>query len=242
VTSALLIVAAAAWLVIISLARDMGVMPGTMGLGLVGFIGVWSLMMGAMMLPSISPLSSLYARTVRDNRFVRLTLLTLGYLAVWAAAGFVAYVLAAGSERLAVHAPGWAQAVAVGSCFACGIYQMTSLKDRCLQHCRSPLGHLIHYTSLNGPVVDLRVGINHGAWCLGCCWSLMVLLVTFGVMNVLAMILLAAVIVIEKIVQPRRWFSILVGLAAIGLGIAIWIHPSLASGLFSTPDGSMGEM
>jgi predicted metal-binding membrane protein len=70
----------------------------------------------------------------------------------------------------------------------------------------------------------------------------MVLLVTFGVMNVVAMILLAAVIVIEKIVQPRRWFSILVGLAAIGLGIAIWIHPSLASGLFSTPDGSMGEM
>jgi Predicted metal-binding integral membrane protein (DUF2182) len=150
VTSALLIVAAAAWLITISLARDMGVMPGTMGLGLIGFVGVWSLMMGAMMLPSISPLSSLYARTIRDNRFIRLTLLTLGYLAVWAAAGFVAYVLATGGERLAVHAPGWAQAVAVGSCFACGIYQMTSVKDRCLQHCRSPLGHLIHYTSLTG--------------------------------------------------------------------------------------------
>jgi predicted metal-binding membrane protein len=239
-TSVLLVVAAGAWLATVALATDMDVMPGTMGLGLVAFLGAWTLMMAAMMLPSITPLASLYTRTMRRHRVRRVSLLTIGYLSVWAAVGVVAFLLAAGGERLADGAPGWAQAVAIGSCVACGIYQMTSAKDRCLQHCRSPLGHLLRYTSMRGPLVDARVGVDHGAWCLGCCWGLMVLLVTFGVMNVFAMIVLAAVIVIEKVFLPGRWFSIGVGLAAFGLAVGIWVDPSLAAGFHATPD--MGQM
>ncbi|MGZ4764408.1 MAG: DUF2182 domain-containing protein [Ilumatobacteraceae bacterium] len=241
-SSLLLIVAAGAWLTTIAVARNMGAMPGTMGLGLFGFLGVWTLMMAAMMLGSIAPLASLYARTMRDHLVRRAASLAVGYLAVWAAVGLVGFALAAGAQRLADNAPGWAQGVAIGTCVACGTYQMTSLKDRCLQHCRSPLGHLLRYTSLRGRFVDTRVGIDHGIWCLGCCWSLMLLLVTFGVMNVLAMVVLAAVIVVEKIFAPGRWFSVGVGLVAFALAIAIWADPSLAPGLHATTTTMMGGM
>jgi predicted metal-binding membrane protein len=241
-TSALLIAAALAWVVTIVVARDMGVMPGTMGLAVVAFLGVWTLMMAAMMLPSITPLASLYARTMRDHRARRVALLAVGYLAVWAAVGVVAFGLAAGGERLADRAPGWAQAAAVGSCLACGIYQMTPLKGRCLRKCRSPLGHLLRYTSFRGPLADTRVGLHHGAWCLACCWSLMLLLVTFGVMSVVAMVGLAAVILAEKLLAPGRWFSIAVGAAAVALGVAIWINPALARGLHATTATYMGGM
>ncbi len=226
----LLVAAAGAWLATIAIATDMDVMPGTMGLGWLAFLGAWTLMMAAMMLPSITPLASLYVRTMRGHAARRTVLLSAGYLAVWAAIGLVAFVVAAGADRLATHAPGWAQAVAIVSCVACGVYQLTPAKERCLRHCRSPLGHLLRYSSMRGPLVDVRVGIDHAAWCLACCWSLMVLLVTFGVMNLYAMVVLAAVIVIEKVLVPGRWFSVVVGLAALGLGIAVWIDPSLAAG------------
>ncbi len=241
-TSALLIVAALAWVLTVGIAHNMDAMPGTMGLALGSFLGVWTLMMGAMMLPSITPLASLYARTMHDHRARRLGLLSVGYLVAWAAVGLVAFALAAGGERLADDAPGWAQAAAVTTCFACGIYQMTPLKDRCLQHCRSPLGQLLRYTSFRGPLADTRVGLFHGGWCVACCWALMLLLVTFGVMSVVAMVLLAAVILAEKLWAPGRWFSIAIGMGAIVLGVAVWLDPSLAPGLHAATDASMGGM
>ena len=234
VASALLGGAALAWLATIALARDMGVGPGVMGRSLAGFVGVWALMMAAMMLPSIVPLTSLYSRTMSDHRARRTVLLSVGYLVVWVAAGVVAFLLAAGAGWLASGHDGVAQAAAIVVFAACGIYQMTPLKDRCLQHCRSPLGHLLRYTSFRGPLADVRVGLDHGAWCLACCWSLMLLLIAFGVMNLLAMAGLAVVVLVEKVLCPGRWFSVLVGLAAFGMAIAIWIEPSLAPGLHAT--------
>ena len=241
-TSLLLVVAAVAWLVTVLMATDMGVMPGTMGLGFVGFVGAWTLMMAAMMLMSIAPFASLYSRTMRDHRTRRVVSLASGYLAVWGGAGVVGFGAAAGADRLATHAPGWAQATAVGTCLLCAAYQLTPLKERCLQHCRSPLGHLMHYTSLRGPLVDARVGLGHGAWCLGCCWAMMLLLVTFGVMNVVAMLVLASVIVVEKVLAPGRWFSIAIGVAALGFGVAIWINPALAPGLYAAAPMTIGGM
>ena len=223
--------AALAWLFTVASARNMGVMPGTMGLGFAGFLGTWSLMMAAMMLPSIVPVASLYARMRKDRRVRRVASLSIGYLSVWACTALAAFGLAAGGDRLARDAPGWAQGAAVASCLACGAYQMTSLKDRCRQHCRSPLGHLIRYGSFRGRLSDFRVGVHHGAWCLVCCWSLMLLMITFGVMNIMAMVVVAGVILIEKVTSPSRWFSVAVGLASIALAIGIWIHPALAPGL-----------
>jgi predicted metal-binding membrane protein len=215
-TSVFCVVAAAAWLVTIAAARDMGVMP-------------------AMMLPSVVPLATLYTATMRDHRARRTVLLVAGYLVVWTAAGLVAFAGAAGADRLATHAPEWAHAVAIATCLACGVYQMTPIKDACLKHCRSPLGHLVKFASYRGPLADARVGLTHGGWCLSCCWSLMLLFVTFGVMNVLAMVMLAAIILVEKIVAPGRWFSIAVGIAAGALAVAIWINPTLAPGLHASP-------
>jgi len=238
-TSILLVAAAVAWVATIAIATGMDVMPGTMGLSLLAFLGAWTLMMAAMMLPSITPLTSLYTRTMRGHRVRRIGLLTVGYLAVWAAAGMIAFVVGAGAERLADNAPGWAQATAIAACVACGIYQLTPAKNRCLQHCRTPLGHLLRYTSWRGPLLDARVGVDHGAWCLACCWALMVLLITFGVMNVAAMVVLAVVIVIEKIFEPGRWFSVAVGAAAFGLAVAVWVDPALATGFYAPSDMGM---
>ena len=89
-----LMLAAGAWAATLVLARGMAGMTGTMGLGLAAFVPVWTLMMAAMMLPSVTPTSTLYARTMRRNRAARISGLVAGYLAVWAAAGLPAYGLA----------------------------------------------------------------------------------------------------------------------------------------------------
>ena len=238
--SVLCAIAAVAWLITARAAVETAAMPGTMGLGVIGFVGMWTLMMTAMMLPSISPLTGLYLRVTPDHRTTRAISLAAGYLTVWATAGLGAFALAAGAERLAVSAPDSAHATAVAVCAACGVYQMTSLKGRCLAHCRTPLGHLLRYRSMTGPLVELRVGISHGGWCLACCWSLMVVLIAFGVMNLLIMAILAAVILVEKLVAPGRWFSIVIGVASCALAVGVWIDPSLAPGLH--PGATMVQM
>ena len=194
----LLILAAGAWAATLALARGMAGMAGTMGLGLALFVPVWTLMMAAMMLPSVAPTASLYARTFRENRTVRTGGLVAGYLAVWAAAGVPAYGLAWLAGWLTGKHPSAAHIMAVAVFAVCGIYQLSSLKDRCLAHCRSPLGLLLHYGSYRGRSRDLRVGVHHGGFCLGCCWALMVILIAVGVMNVVAMIGLAALVLVEK--------------------------------------------
>ena len=190
----LLILAAGAWAATLALARGMAGMAGTMGLGLALFVPVWTLMMAAMMLPSVAPTASLYARTFRENRAVRTACAVARYLAVWAAAGVPAYGLAWLAGWLTGKHPSAAHIMAVAVFAVCGIYQLSSLKDRCLAHCRSPLGLLLHYGSYRGRSRDLRVGVHHGAFCLGCCWALMVILIAVGVMNVVAMIGLAALV------------------------------------------------
>ena len=121
----LLIVAAGAWAATIALARGMAGMTGTMGLGLAAFVAIWTLMMAAMMLPSVTPTASLYARTFRDNRAVRIAGLVVGYLAVWAAAGLPAYGLAWLTGRLTGTHPGAAHILAVAVFAAAGLYQLS---------------------------------------------------------------------------------------------------------------------
>ena len=213
----LLILAAGAWAATLAIARGMTGMTGTMGLGLAAFVPIWTLMMAAMMLPSVAPTASLYAKTVRSNRVARVAGLVLGYLAVWAAAGLPAYGLARLTGWLTGQHPSAAHILAVAVFAVCGVYQLSRLKDRCLAHCRSPLALLLHYGSYRGRFRDLRVGVDHGRYCLGCCWGLMVILVAVGVMNVAAMVGLAALVLIEKVwtwgpaaagsQAPRRWPS-----------------------------------
>jgi predicted metal-binding membrane protein len=230
-----LILAAGAWAVTIALARGMAGMTGTMGLGLAVFVPIWTLMMAAMMLPSVAPTASLYARTFRDNRALRTAGLVGGYLAVWAAAGVPAYGLAWLAGWLTGMHPEAAHVMAVAVFGVVGVYQLSSLKDRCLAHCRSPLGLLLHYGSYRGRSRDVRVGVHHGAYCLGCCWGLMAILIAVGVMNVAAMIGLAALVLVEKVWKWGPAAGRIAGSAVLALAVAtIWL-PWLAPGLHAAP-------
>jgi len=240
-TAALLVLAAAAWAATLAAARGMSGMTGTMGLSFLLFVAVWTLMMAAMMLPSVAPTASLYSRSISERRPLRLTGLITGYLAVWSVAGLPAYGLARLASWLDASHPGAAHWLAVAIFASCGVYQLSSLKDRCLAHCRSPFGLLLRYGSFRGRSRDLRVGAHHGAYCLGCCWALMALLIAVGVMNVLAMVGLAAFILAEKAWARGPAAGRLAGLAALGLAVAtIWL-PWLAPGLHAMRPMMMGS-
>ena len=239
--SLLLVGAAIAWVGVVAVARHMGPMPGTMGLGIGTFVAVWALMMAAMMLPSVTPFASLYTRTFTDHRGRRVLALALGYLLVWSVAAIPAYGVAWLADRLVAVHPTGATALAAAIFAGCGIYQLTPLKDRCLARCRSPLGFVLKFGSYRGRSRDLRVGLYHGAFCLACCWGLMALLVAFGLMNLAAMIVLAAVVVIEKTGPWGRRFSRTLGIVALVLAVVVVFQPHLAPGL-QPASGSMGSM
>jgi predicted metal-binding membrane protein len=211
--------------------RDMSAMPGTMGLGPAEFVAMWALMMAAMMLPSVWPFVAVYERTIRVRRVARLGALAGGYLMAWAVVGVAAFGVAWVFGKLAADRPGLARAVAVAAFAALGIYQLTPLKFRCLSHCRSPLAHLLHYTSFKGPQRDVRAGIEHGLYCLGCCWALMLVLLAFGVMNLPAMIGVAVVIAVEKVWRFGEAFARVVGVSALVYAALVGVEPSLAPGL-----------
>lgn len=230
-TSVLFVVAAGAWVGVIAVSRGMGAMPGTMGLSLGLFVGVWSLMMTAMMLPSTAPFAALYTRTLTDHRPRRIAELAVGYLLVWTIAAVPAYALAWLAGELVGTRPAAVRVLAAVIFAACGIYQLTPVKDRCLAKCRSPLGFVLKYGSYRGRMRDARVGINHGAFCLACCWALMALLVAFGLMNVAAMVVLAAVVLVEKAGPSARRFSQALGIASLVLAVVAVFNPHLAPGL-----------
>ena len=229
----LVVLAVVAWVATIGWAtsRDMSAMPGTMGLGLGEFVAMWALMMAAMMLPSVWPFVAVYERTIRRRRIARLGALAGGYLLAWALVGVAAYGVAWVFGELAAERGGLARAAAVAAFAGLGIYQLTPLKLRCLSHCRSPLAHLLHYTSFHGPLRDLRAGIEHGLYCVGCCWALMLVLIAFGVMNLAATIGVALVIAVEKMWRFGELFARVVGVSALIFAVLVGIEPSLAPGL-----------
>jgi predicted metal-binding membrane protein len=202
-----------------------------MGLGLPAFLAVWTVMTAAMMLPATAPVAALYARTIAVHRVPRMVVFTVAYLLVWAAAGLPAYALAAGLGLVA-GLPAVAGTAVAAAVFAVGgAYQLTPFKDRCLARCRSPIGLMLRYASYPGRTRDLCAGGHHGAACLGCCWSLMVLLAAFGVMNLWAMVVLTAVITAEKLAPAGRLVARAVGTASIALAVAVFWVPALAPGL-----------
>ncbi len=233
----LLIIAAIAWVAIITWSQPGEPMAGTMGLALPAFLVAWTVMMAAMMLPSVAPVASLYARSISGRRALRLTLFTVGYLVVWASAGVIAFALGSFIAGLAETDPRLGTAAGVAAYLGCGVYQLSPLKYRCLAHCRSPLSLFFRYSSYQGPLRDLRVGAHHGAYCLGCCWGLMVVLLALGAMSVVPMLVLATVVITEKLWSKGEAFSRLVGAACLGLAVAtIWI-PGLAPGFMTSVPG-----
>jgi predicted metal-binding membrane protein len=231
--------AAAAWAVTVVLAREMGNGPGTMGLALAPFLGLWVVMMAAMMLPSVAPVAVLWTRLISGvsagfGRVARLGMFLSGYLLTWAVIGAVAFAALAGTGRLLTASPTAAKWLGVAIFLAAGIYQLTPWKDWCLRRCRSPIGALMYYTGFKGRSRDVRVGLHHGATCAGCCWGLMIVLIAVGVMNVAAMAALAAVIFAEKLWRYGKPFGQAIGVVLVAVGVlAIWF-PWLLPGLHAS--------
>src|SRR5438552_4429740 len=160
----LLLAAAVAWLVVVRQASGMTSAPGTMGFHLLGFLGLWTVMMAAMMLPAVTPVGAMYARLVERQatparRVGRVGGLVAGYLLAWVGFGLLAFVLADLAGRLADREPRLAEWIGAGVLAMAGIYQLTPVKDRCLAHCRSPLSVLMHIGSYRGRLRHVRAGL-----------------------------------------------------------------------------------
>ena len=197
-------------------------MPGMAGMGappLGALVLMWWIMMAAMMLPSAAPAILLYARvrSQRSDAAVAATWTFLaGYLLVWLAFSILAALLqrsfADGAMRVAE--PGWA----AGLLIAVGIYQLTPLKQACLGRCRSPAAFISRYWR-PGPLGALRLGLLHGAVCVGCCWLLMALLFIGGVMNFVWIVGLTVLVAAEKLVPRGDWLGRAAGVALIAWGL-----------------------
>ncbi|GHG76137.1 hypothetical protein GCM10018980_73910 [Streptomyces capoamus] len=236
----LLVAACAAWVWTVTRWGGTPAMPGTMGLRLPAYLAMWTLMTAAMMLPATAPVAALYARTVTAHRAPRMAVFTIAYLLVWGAAGLPAYGLSAGLGRAAALPPAAGTAVAAAVFAIGGAYQLMPLKERCLAKCRSPIALMLRYASYPGPSRDLRAGAHHGAFCLGCCWALMLLLTAFGGMNLWAMLVLTAVITAEKLAPAGRLVARAAGITSLALSVAVFWIPALAPGLTGGGGGPAG--
>jgi len=203
--------------------------------------------MAAMMFPSVAPVAVTWVRSIRSNetgarRAFRLGTFVTGYLIAWTAFGIAAFVALLGAGQLVEHAPGAAKWLAVAIFAAAGVYQLTPLKRACLRHCRAPIMQLLHYANYKGRLRDLRVGVHHGLYCVGCCWGLMAVLVAVGAMNVAAMAVLAAVIFVEKLWRRGETFTTVVGVAFLLIALALPFAPGLAPALHQAPAPSQAPM
>ena len=214
--------------------------PGAMGLGFAAFLAAWTLMMAAMMLPALAPLTSMYLRSIRSTgtafaKTRRTAALVAGYLLAWAAFGVIAYGAALLGADLASNAPAVAPWVGAVLIAAAGVYQLTPLKDFCLRHCRSPVAFLLHVSGYKGRLRDVRVGAYHGLYCIGCCWSLMVVLIAVGVMNLVWMAALTAAILLEKTWRHGVAVSRITGVLLIVFAFFVPAFPWLLPGLYMAP-------
>jgi predicted metal-binding membrane protein len=243
----LLVLSIVAWLVTGDRMGGMDTGPGT-DLGSLGFyVTAWVVMMAAMMFPSIAPMVVMYRR-IEQGRRERgaatpgaTAVFVAGYLVSWTLFGLAAYVLLEIIDSLSIDALSWNEGgryLAGAVILTAAVYQLTPLKDACLTKCRSPLAFVMNHWH-RGYFGALRMGIEHGAWCVGCCWALMAALFALGVMSVGWMIFVAALIATEKLLPwkavANRGIALL--LVALGIGVAFW--PGQVPGLTLPDQASM---
>ena len=215
------------------------------GLGtLAWFLGVWVVMMAAMMFPSVAPTVALYSRMTKRRSPIAPSFFATGYLVAWAGVGVLAFGLASAGGRLWGDVLAWDRAgrwVAGATLIVAAAYQLTPLKDVCLGKCRNPLGFLLGSWQ-DGPTGGLRMGIRHGGWCIGCCWALMASLFALGVMSVVWMAFLAGLIAFEKLIPSRRTATYGTAAVLLVLGLLLIAAPDTIPGLTIPANGSMSNM
>ena len=221
-------IATAAGLAIITLAAWAALLAGMPMTDPATFLVAWIVMMAAMMLPSSAPLFLLYRLSAGDGSRSELRTLALvaGYLLVWAFVGVIVLI----AQRIldAAFDPG-SRPLGVAAVFvAAGTYQFTPLKATCLRACQTPADFLVRHWR-GGMLGAIRLGVDHGLYCLGCCWALMTLLVAAGGMGLAPVALIALIVLVEKLVPRAIWFSRAVGVAFVLGALAVTLRPELVT-------------
>jgi predicted metal-binding membrane protein len=229
VIGVLVVLAGAAWLAtglrMAGMDAGPGTDPGTFGF----YTSTWVVMMAAMMFPSIAPVVVTHrwlhrlARG-RGRQTWASTIFVIGYLAIWGAAGVVGYAALEVGRSLDGGFLAWDRAgrwAAAGVLLLAALYELTPHKNACLTRCRTPRGSLLERWR-DGYDGALRMGMEHGAWCLGCCWALMAALFALGAMSLVWMVLISALIAVEKLLPWRAISTAGVAsvLATVAIGVA----------------------
>ena len=247
VLAGLAFAAALAWLYLIDMALDMGGDMATGGAGMADAGGammrmqawsvadgllmwaMWAVMMIAMMVPSAAPMILIFARVDRskggDRPYTATTLFALGYVLVWAVFSVAATAMQWGLQNAALLSPMMvATSTLLGGILfvAAGVYQWTPLKYACLRHCRSPMAFIMgHWRPGRGGA--FRMGVGHGAFCLGCCGFVMGLLFVGGVMNLAWVAAITVFVVAEKLMPRGEWVARAGGVAMIAAGVYLLV-------------------
>ncbi len=186
------------------------------------FMATWTVMMVAMMFPAVTPVVVTFDRWARSKGRPRsvTSAFVFGYLAIWSLVGALAYAAILVLQALVPAGDPSALRIGGGLLIAAGVYELTPLKDICLRHCRSPLGIVMQHAHLlgDGHLGPFRTGVIHGSYCVGCCWSLMLVLVLLGIMNLVWMGVIAAVVFAQKVLPGGDKLSRVTGLAMIVAG------------------------
>jgi predicted metal-binding membrane protein len=183
------------------------------------FAAGWALMTVAMMLPTSLPLIGLFHKLVsgRSSRWLLIGLCITGYLVIWVVFGFLAHFGVYQLQRWLDGTNFKAALLVVG-----GVYQFTPLKYHCLQKCRSPLSFITeHWHGRNESAESFWLGVHHGLFCIGCCWSLMLLMFLAVTVHIAWMLALGTIMAIEKNVAWGKWISQPLGVALILAGVVL---------------------
>ena len=240
--------AAVAWVVTADRMQGMDAGPGT-DLGSFGwFAGIWAVMMAAMMLPSLVPMAGAYAAQARGGSadvtpqsLVRTALFTAGYLLTWVLVGLAAWLVFKAVRSLDLSFLDWevgGRYVAGGVIAFAALYELTPLKRTCLRHCRDR--ELLTADWREGATGALRMGLDQGAYCVGSSWALMAALFALGVMSITWMVVIAALIVLEKLLPWRERAEAVTVVVLLALAIGVAFFPGQVPGL--TVPGSPAAM
>lgn len=260
VLSALALITVLSWVYISSLASDMQNMDMATGITMpqmqawdgadfaLTFV-MWAVMMVAMMTPSAAPMILMFAGVNRRRReqqvpYVPTSVFLLGYLMIWAAFSVLATAVQWGLHTVSLLSSMMVSNTPVLGgilLLVAGIYQWTPLKHACLSKCRSPLGFVLNEWR-EGRRGAFLMGLKHGSYCTGCCWSLMALLFVAGVMNLLWVAAIAGFILLEKMAPAGHRMGQAAGVLMVGggvvlLGLTLWggMQPEMNPGMESDP-------
>ena len=236
VLAALLAVTALAWTDVVQLAHgmsDMAAMPGMdMTFHFLPMFAMWTVMMIGMMTPAVAPMILIYTQVARRHTgvtpFSSAFWFAGGYLLAWAGFSLLATCTQWGLEKVALLSPMMASSSHLFAgllLIAAGLYQWLPIKYACLSRCRAPLSFIMKHGGFQMRAAgSLRLGLQHGLYCVGCCWALMALLFVGGVMNLLWIAALTVFVLLERLLPGWRYFARASGAVATAAGAWIVLH------------------